>query len=62
LQENLGFEKRICAGFGIVVTTWVAVLLTILLGCRPFKKNWQIYPDPGSKSFASFLTMPLSRT
>jgi hypothetical protein len=49
LQENLGFEKRICAGFGIVVTTWVAVLLTILLGCRPFKKNWQIYPDPGSK-------------
>lgn len=28
--------------------TWLAVILSILLGCLPFEKNWQVYPDPGS--------------
>ena len=39
---------RIMIGFGMIASTWVAVLLSILLGCMPLEKNWQIYPDPGS--------------
>ena len=45
---------RIYVGFGLIFSTWIAVLLSILLGCRPLEKNWQIYPDPGSKSLESF--------
>lgn len=49
LTEGLEYQLRIYIGFGLIFTTWVAVLLSILLGCRPLSKNWQIYPDPGSK-------------
>lgn len=48
LTAALNYHVRIYIGFGLIVTTWVAVLLSILLGCRPLSKNWQIYPDPGS--------------
>lgn len=48
LTEGLEFRNRIYIGFGLIFSTWVAVLLSILLGCRPLEKNWQIYPDPGS--------------
>jgi hypothetical protein len=41
---------RINIGFVLIAATWVAVLLSILLGCYPLEKNWQIYPDPGSES------------
>ncbi|KAK4150035.1 hypothetical protein C8A00DRAFT_37367 [Chaetomidium leptoderma] len=47
LTDGLGFHKRIYAGFVLIVVTWIAVLLSILFGCYPFEKNWQIYPDPG---------------
>ncbi|KAK3318778.1 hypothetical protein B0H66DRAFT_249663 [Apodospora peruviana] len=48
LTEGLEFRPRILAGFGIIVSTWLAVLLSILLSCVPLEKNWQIYPDPGN--------------
>ncbi|KAK4234864.1 hypothetical protein C8A03DRAFT_18304 [Achaetomium macrosporum] len=48
LTDGLNYEKRIYAGFVIIVVTWISVLLSILLGCRPLEKNWQIYPDPGN--------------
>ncbi|KIH92525.1 hypothetical protein SPBR_02568 [Sporothrix brasiliensis 5110] len=48
LTEGLDYRRRIYAGFGLIFATWVAVLLSILLGCRPMSKNWQIYPDPGN--------------
>jgi hypothetical protein len=41
---------RIQIGYGIIAATYVATLLSILLGCRPLHKNWQINPDPGSKT------------
>lgn len=40
---------RIQIGYIIIAATYVATLLSILLGCRPMYKNWQINPDPGSK-------------
>ncbi|CAK7566372.1 MAG: hypothetical protein SEPTF4163_004315 [Sporothrix epigloea] len=48
LTEGLNYQLRIYIGYGLIVTTWIAVLLSILLGCRPLSKNWQIYPDPGN--------------
>ncbi|CAK7216060.1 hypothetical protein SBRCBS47491_002703 [Sporothrix bragantina] len=48
LTDGLNYQLRIYIGFGMIFTTWVAVLLSILLGCRPLSKNWQIYPDPGN--------------
>ncbi len=54
LTDGLNYHMRIYVGFGLITTTWVAVLLSILLGCRPLSKNWQIYPDPGSMFPAIF--------
>ncbi|GAB1319305.1 Rhodopsin domain-containing protein [Madurella fahalii] len=48
LTDGLGFRKRVYTGFVLIATTWIAVLLAILLGCYPLSKNWQIYPDPGN--------------
>lgn len=50
LTEGLeGFSRKIYIGFGLVVSTWLAVLLGILFGCGlPFEKNWQIYPQPSN--------------
>ncbi|KAK3389147.1 hypothetical protein B0H63DRAFT_94846 [Podospora didyma] len=48
LTEGLEYRTRIYTGFGLIMSTWLAVLLSILLGCVPLQKNWQIYPDPGN--------------
>ncbi|KAF8467848.1 hypothetical protein BDZ91DRAFT_656721 [Kalaharituber pfeilii] len=33
----------------LLVVTYAAVVLNMFLVCRPFKKNWQVVPDPGHK-------------
>lgn len=43
---------RIKIGYVTIAVTYVATELSILLGCQPFYKNWQINPDPGSKSIS----------
>ncbi|KAH6869001.1 hypothetical protein B0T10DRAFT_370799, partial [Thelonectria olida] len=49
LTEGLAvYRSRVYVAFVLVFTTWITVLLSILLGCRPFHKNWQINPDPGN--------------
>lgn len=40
---------RIHIAYGLIATTYIATLCSILFGCHPMHKNWQIYPDPGSK-------------
>lgn len=42
-------RSRVHIGYGILLTTYLAVELSVLLGCPSFHKNWQIFPDPGSK-------------
>lgn len=44
---------RIYVGFGFLIVSWIVVVANLFLACRPFHKNWQIYPDPGSKSMSS---------
>ncbi|KAL0257103.1 hypothetical protein SLS55_007913 [Diplodia seriata] len=41
-------EVRVKIGYVLVAITYIATELSILLGCRPFSANWQIYPDPGN--------------
>ncbi|KAK3323827.1 hypothetical protein B0T19DRAFT_443294 [Cercophora scortea] len=48
LTDGLDFRRRIYFGFGLIVATWLILLLTILFGCFPIQKNWQIYPNPGN--------------
>jgi hypothetical protein len=40
---------RVHIGYGILLATYLAVELSVLLGCPSFHKNWQIFPDPGSE-------------
>lgn len=39
---------RVKVGYALIGATYIATELSILLGCQPFKNNWQIYPDPGN--------------
>ncbi|KAL8858195.1 MAG: hypothetical protein Q9178_005207 [Gyalolechia marmorata] len=39
---------RIRVGAVLLAVSFLATFLTILLGCLPFERHWQIYPDPGS--------------
>ncbi|KAL1649513.1 hypothetical protein SLS58_001569 [Diplodia intermedia] len=41
-------ETRVKVGWFLIGMSYIAVLLTILLGCRSFPKNWQIHPNPGN--------------
>ncbi|KAL8948264.1 MAG: hypothetical protein Q9222_005535 [Ikaeria aurantiellina] len=39
---------RIRLGAVLLAVTFLATFLTILLGCQPIHKHWQINPDPGN--------------
>lgn len=41
------YELRIYVGYGLVAISYLVVVLNLFLGCRPFRRNWQINPDPG---------------
>jgi len=50
LQQGLGrrYRIRIYIGFALVLTTYLASILTIYAACQPFYHYWQISPDPGN--------------
>lgn len=51
-QDGLGrrYHIPIYVGFGLVIGCFLASIITIFSACRPFHKNWQINPDPGSET------------
>ncbi|KAK7429438.1 hypothetical protein QQZ08_004030 [Neonectria magnoliae] len=55
LTDGLGrpYRIRIHVGFALVIATFIASILAIFLGCRPFNKYWQISPDPGNSCQAA---------
>ncbi|KPM36929.1 hypothetical protein AK830_g9632 [Neonectria ditissima] len=55
LTDGLGrpYRIRIHIGFVLVIATFIATILAIFLGCRPFNKYWQISPDPGNSCQAA---------
>ncbi|KID80978.1 polyketide synthetase PksP [Metarhizium guizhouense ARSEF 977] len=50
LTTGLGrhYAIRIYIGFGLVIASWITVLVNLFLACRPFHKYWQVQPDPGN--------------
>ena len=42
---------RIHIAYVLIAVTYIATICSILFGCHPIDKNWQIYPDPGSASY-----------
>lgn len=60
LQDGLGrrYVIRIYIGFALVISTFVATMIAVFGGCRPFDKYWQINPNPGSTSRPSIINPP----
>ncbi|KAJ5325928.1 hypothetical protein MYU51_000995 [Penicillium brevicompactum] len=44
----INMRIRIHIAFGFIAVTYITTICSILLGCRPLHKNWQINPDPGN--------------
>lgn len=42
-------KMRINIAYGSIAVTYLATVLSIHLGCLPYERNWQIFPDPGSE-------------
>ncbi|KAM0720863.1 hypothetical protein Q7P37_003148 [Cladosporium fusiforme] len=49
LTAGLGrdYEIRIYIGYVAVIVSYLVVIFNLFFGCRPFRRNWQINPDPG---------------
>lgn len=46
----INMRIRVHIAYAFIAVTYVATICSILFGCHPMHKNWQIYPDPGSMS------------
>ncbi|KAJ5110248.1 hypothetical protein N7532_002893 [Penicillium argentinense] len=44
----INMRVRIHVAYGLIAATYIATICSILFGCHPMHKNWQIYPDPGN--------------
>ncbi|KAJ5542763.1 hypothetical protein N7535_005187 [Penicillium sp. DV-2018c] len=44
----LNMRIRIHVAYVLIGVTYIATICSILFGCHPLHKNWQIYPDPGN--------------
>src|SRR5438270_420775 len=48
-SEGLANQRlKIQIGMAAIISTYIATILSIHLGCLPYEKNWQINPDPGN--------------
>ncbi|KAL4997087.1 hypothetical protein BDV10DRAFT_201991 [Aspergillus recurvatus] len=44
----INMRIRVQIAYVLIGATYIAVICSILFGCHPMHKNWQIYPDPGN--------------
>ncbi|KAL4866671.1 hypothetical protein BDV12DRAFT_187214 [Aspergillus spectabilis] len=44
----INMKIRVQIAYALIAATYIAVICSILFGCHPMQKNWQIYPDPGN--------------
>jgi hypothetical protein len=47
----VNMRVRIHVAYVLIAMTYIATICSILFGCRPMEKNWQIHPNPGSTSY-----------
>ncbi|PHH61181.1 hypothetical protein CDD81_704 [Ophiocordyceps australis] len=43
-----GMNLRVNIGLALCAVAYAVLMLTIIFGCWPFEKHWQINPDPGN--------------
>lgn len=55
MQNGLGrrCRLRVHAGFALVLAGYLASIGAVFLGCIPFRRYWQINPDPGNSCEAA---------
>lgn len=41
-------QLRVRIAYVLIAVSYIATISSILFGCYPMHKNWQINPDPGS--------------
>ncbi|KAL7275378.1 hypothetical protein RUND412_001685 [Rhizina undulata] len=44
---GLDRQRMINLAFWAIGVSWVSIILTLFLTCRPWYKSWQVVPDPG---------------
>ncbi|KAL2796013.1 hypothetical protein BJX66DRAFT_350286 [Aspergillus keveii] len=44
----INMHLRVKIAYALIGATYIAVICSILFGCHPIQKNWQINPDPGN--------------
>ncbi|KAJ0415890.1 hypothetical protein BJY00DRAFT_326622 [Aspergillus carlsbadensis] len=44
----INMHLRVRIAYALIGATYIAVICSILFGCHPIHKNWQINPDPGN--------------
>ncbi|KAL4817640.1 hypothetical protein BDW67DRAFT_183446 [Aspergillus spinulosporus] len=44
----INMRIRVQIAYALIGATYIAVICSILFGCHPMHKNWQIYPNPGN--------------
>ncbi|KAL5341524.1 hypothetical protein BJX70DRAFT_359038 [Aspergillus crustosus] len=44
----MNMKIRVQIAYALIAATYIVVICSILFGCHPMQKNWQIYPDPGN--------------
>lgn len=45
--------RRITVAYVVLGVTYLSAILVVFCKCMPLQKQWQIHPDPGSKSHIS---------
>lgn len=49
LIMKMPYERKVLYVFWTVIgATFIASLVSVFIGCKPFPLHWQIYPNPGS--------------
>ncbi|CAG7951885.1 unnamed protein product [Penicillium salamii] len=56
----INMRARIHIAFGFIAATYIATICSILFGCHPMHKNWQINPDPGISKIDIYVTVVLN--
>lgn len=45
--NGLWVEKFIIPTMGLVVVTYIAIMMILFLPCRPYSRMWVVFPDQG---------------
>lgn len=49
VARGFAVEKAVLPVMGLVVATYLTIVVVVTSYCRPFYKYWQFFPDPGGK-------------